>query len=124
MLAESRKNLRQNIYLEEVNGSFCLQMEDKNYDSILIRDVSVSGAGIQLSESLEVGSAVDLVFSTGDWKITAQGWVVWCIVALARNKFGARALEGYRIGIKFNPRNANNNVIFFMASRSMVNPHI
>ncbi len=124
MLAESRETLRQNIHLEEVNGSFHLQAQDKSYDFTLIRDVSVSGVGIQLSEPLEVGAPVDMTFSAGDWKIAVEGRVVWCSVAAARGNPGARPEEAYRIGIKFNPRNANNNVIFFMASRSMVNPHM
>jgi hypothetical protein len=124
MLAESRETIRQNIHLEEVNGTFRLQAKDKSYDSTQIRDVSVSGVGIQLSEPLEVGASVDMTFSAGDWKIAVEGRVVWCSVAVAKGEQGARATEAYRMGIKFNPRNANNNVIFFMASRSMVNPHM
>ena len=124
MLAESRETIRQNIHLEEVNGSFRLEAKNKSYDSTLIRDVSVSGVGIQLSEPLEVGISVDMIFSAGDWKIAVEGRVVWCSVAVAKGEAGGRAPEAYRVGIKFDPRNANNNVIFFMASRSMVNPHI
>lgn len=124
MLAESRETIRQNIHLEEVNGSFRLEAGNKSYDSTLIRDVSVSGVGIQLSEPLEVGTSVDMIFSAGDWKISVEGRVVWCSVAIAQGAGGVRGSEVYRVGIKFDPRNANNNVIFFMASRSMVNPHI
>ncbi len=124
MLAESRETIRQNIHLEEVNGTFRLQAKDKTYDSTLIRDVSVSGVGIQLTEPLEVGTTVEMVFSAGDWKIAVEGRVVWCSVAVARSDVGARPTEAYSMGIKFDPRNTNNNVIFFMASRSLVNPHI
>jgi len=124
MLAESRETIRQNIHLEEVNGTFRLIAKDKTYESTQIQDVSVSGVGIQLAEPLEVGTTVDMIFSAGDWKIAVDGRVVWCSVAVARGQLGARSTEAYRMGIKFNPRNANNNVIFFMASRSMVNPHM
>lgn len=125
MLAESRETIRQNIHLEEVNGTFHLQAKNKSYDSTQVRDVSVSGVGIQLSEPLEVGTTVDMTFKAGDWKIAVEGRVVWCSVAAARGGGpSAKSTEAYRMGIKFNPRNANNNVIFFMASRSMVNPHI
>lgn len=123
MLAESRETIRQNIRLDEVNGSFSLQVKDKSYDPAMIRDVSVSGAGIQLVEPLEVGTSVDMIFSAGDWKIAVEGRVVWCAVAVARDELGAKRTEAYRMGIKFNPRNANNNVIFFMASRSVVHSH-
>jgi hypothetical protein len=124
MLAESRETIRQDIHLEEVNGTFRLQADDKSYDSTVIRDVSVTGVGIQLDEPLAVGTMVEMTFSAGDWKIAVEGRVVWCSVAVARGELGSRPTEAYRMGIKFNPHNANNNVIFFMASRSMVNPHI
>lgn len=124
MLAESRETVRQDIQLEEVNGSFQVEANDKSYTPALIRDVSVSGVGMQLNEPLEVGTSVDLTFSAGDWKISVEGRVVWCSIALIRGDRTAKSTEAYRVGIKFNPRNANNNVIFFMASRSMVNPHM
>ena len=124
MLAESRETIRQNIHLEEVNGSFRLQAQDKSYDFTLIRDVSVSGVGIQLPEPLEVGATVDMIFSAGGWTIAVEGRVIWCSVAVVKDDPGVSPAEAYRMGIKFNPRNANNNVIFFMASRSMVNPHM
>jgi hypothetical protein len=121
--SESRETVRQNIQLEEVNGSFRLSSRNKNYDPAVVRDVSVSGAGIQLPEPLEVGATVDLTFAAGDWRISVEGRVVWCSIANVK-RGDAGMVEAYRMGIKFNPRNANNNVIFFMASRSMVNPHI
>ena len=71
-----------------------------------------------------MGATVDMIFSAGDWKIAVEGRVVWCSVAAGRDELGTGSVEAYRMGIKFNPRNANNNVIFFMASRSMVNPHM
>lgn len=124
MLAESRETIRQDIHLEEVSGSFHLEAKDKRFTPAYIRDVSVSGVGVQLDEPLEVGTNVDLTFSAGDWKISVEGRVVWCSIALTRSDRSAKSAEAYRIGVKFNPRNANNNVIFFMASRSMVNPHM
>ncbi len=124
MLAESRETVRQSINLEEVNGSFRIQTKLKHYDAAVIRDVSVSGAGIELDDPLEVGANIDLTFSAGDWKISVEGRVVWCSMRTARSDSVSHSAESYRIGVKFNPRNANNNVIFFMASRSMVNPHI
>ncbi len=125
MLAESRETVRQAINLEEVNGSFQIETKYKNFDTAVICDVSVSGAGVELVEPLEVGTTIDLTFSAGDWKIRVEGRVVWCSIRNPSKSDGlGRNAERYRVGVKFNPRNANNNVIFFMASRSMVNPHI
>lgn len=124
MLAESRETVRQSINLEEVNGSFRVETKYKAYEAAVICDVSVSGAGIELAEPLDVGMTVDLTFSAGDWKISVEGRVIWCSMRSSRNDGLTHSPETYRMGVKFNPRNSNNNVIFFMASRSMVNPHI
>jgi hypothetical protein len=124
MLAESRETVRQTIKLEEINGAFRLDTKRKQFDTANVCDVSVSGAGVQLNEPIEVGTTVDLTFAAGDWKISVEGRVVWCTMGSVKTNGTARPTETYRMGIKFNPRNANNNVIFFMASRSMVNPHI
>ena len=120
MFAESRGVARQNIQLEEVSGGFTLDAGNKHFDDTLVSDVSVSGAGIELSTPLEVGSEIDLTFKAGDWNISVKGKVMWC--SLDTKSLNTLELENYRVGVKFNPRNANNNVIFFMASRSMVKP--
>jgi len=120
MFAESRGVARQNIQLEEISGAFFLDVGKKHYDDTNVNDVSVSGAGIELSIPLDVGSDVDLTFVAGDWNICVQGKVMWC----SRDVNLPKQMDAdcYRVGVKFNPGNANNNVIFFMASRSMVRP--
>lgn len=120
MFAESRGVARQNIQLEEISGGFYLDAGNKHYDDTFVNDVSVSGAGIELSTPLEVGSDVDLTFTAGDWNISVQGKVIWCSMDTKLQE--TQGSDNYRVGVKFNPRNANNNVIFFMASRSMVRP--
>ena len=123
MLAESRVVSRENIQLEEIIGKFHLDAGEKHFDNTFVNDVSVSGAGIELEAPLEVGSNIDLTFVAGDWNISVQGQVVWCINT--PEKQAQVEEEGhYRVGVKFNPRNTNNNVIFFMASRSMVRPAV
>lgn len=123
MLAESRVVSRENIQLEEILGQFYLDAGDKHFNDTFVNDVSVSGAGIQLPAPLEVGSNIDLTFVAGDWNISVQGKVVWC--SMDSNKKLAEGKDSnFRVGVKFNPRNTNNNVIFFMASRSMVRPAV
>ena len=118
MFTESRASIREKIYLEEIIGSFHVEAGGKHYDTTYVNDVSVSGAGIQLESPLEVGSNVDLTFAAGNWNISVGGKVIWC----NKNDNELKAGDSYRIGVKFNSRNINNNVIFFMASRSMVRP--
>ena len=120
MFAESRGVARQNIQLEEISGGFQLDAGNKHFDDTFVNDVSVSGAGIELSMPLEVGSDIDLTFTAGDWNISVQGKVIWCSMDTKPQK--SLDSDNYRVGVRFNPRNANNNVIFFMASRSMVRP--
>lgn len=129
MSSNSRIVNRENIELEEIVGSFHLDAGDKHFEQTFVNDVSVSGAGIQLSSPLEVGSNIDLTFVAGDWNVSVEAQVVWC--TMHEDQAQARAIadaeanaadSSYRVGVKFNPRNTNNNVIFFMASRSMVRP--
>ena len=122
MFAESRGVARQNIQLEEISGGFELDSGNKHFGDTLVSDVSVSGAGIELPTPLEVGSDVDLTFKAGDWNISVQGKVMWCSLDTKSPNTNTLEIDNYRVGVKFNPRNANNNVIFFMASRSMVRP--
>jgi len=120
MLTELRANVRDNIHLEEINGAFHVDAAGEHFETLFVNDVSVSGAGIQLSAPLEVGSNIDLTFVAGDWSICVDGKVIWCSL-----DSGEHLLEDcYRIGVKFNPQNDHNNVIFFMASRSIVRPEV
>lgn len=116
MIKESRASVRENIHLEEIVGAFHVDAAGKHFETTCVDDVSVSGVGIQLSVPLEVGSNIDLTFVAGDWNISVDGKVIWCSMDTDEVKTG----DSYRIGIKFNPRNTHNNVIFYMASRSMV----
>jgi len=120
MLAESRINARESIHVEEIVGVFHVVSGNKHFETTYVNDVSVSGAGIQLSSPVEVGANIELTFAAGDWKISVEGKVIWC--SLEDNEIVPE--DRYRIGVKFNPRNANNNVIFFMASKSMVRPAV
>ena len=124
MLAESRVVSRENILLEEIIGKFHLDAGERHFDNTFVNDVSVSGAGIELDAPLEVGSNIDLTFVAGDWNISVQGQVVWCSMDSEKKKASIEVDDHYRVGVKFNPRNTNNNVIFFMASRSMVRPAV
>jgi len=120
-VSSSRGGGRQTIQLEEVNGTFELDSEEVHFETTVVNDVSVSGAGIELPVPLEVGSKVDLSFTAGDWKISVEGRVVWCN-AIQVEGIDHTATDFFRMGIKFNPENNNENVMFFMASRAIVNP--
>lgn len=118
---EMREVGRQPIKLEEINGNFVVDSDEVHFDSAIVNDVSVSGAGIELPVPLPVGSQVDLTFTAGDWKISVKGKVMWCVAA-QQPGLANDLIDIFRLGIQFDARNTNNNVVFFMASRSMVNP--
>lgn len=120
-MANVREMGRQEILLEEINGNFELDSEEVHFDAAIVSDISVSGAGIELPVALDVGARVDLTFAAGDWRISVEGRVMWCN-AVTEQSINHEAIDAYRMGIKFNPDNSNDNVIFFMASRSIVNP--
>lgn len=120
--SESRESGRQHIQLEEIIGSFEVDSEEVHFESAIVNDVSVSGAGIELPVALTIGSDVGLTFTAGDWRIGVQGTVMWCDELQQPDLSSAELINTYRMGIKFDPSEANNNVVFFMASRSIVRP--
>jgi len=118
MLTESRATVREKILVEEIAGAFHLDAAGEHFELTQLSDVSVSGVGLVLSTPLQVGSNIDLTFVAGDWSISVDGKVIWCSL----DADDVDSTDTYRLGIKLNPTNSNNNVIFFMASKSMVRP--
>jgi len=116
MLTESRATVREKILVEEIAGAFRLDAAGEHFEFTQLSDVSVSGVGLVLSAPLQVGSNIDLTFVAGDWSIGVDGKVIWCSLDVG----DVDSTDTYRLGIKLNPANSNNNVIFFMASKSMV----
>lgn len=112
---------RQEIQLEEINGNFELDSDEVHFDAAIVNDISVSGAGIELPVALDVGTKVDLIFAAGDWRISVEGRIMWCN-PVTEKSIDQQDIDAYRMGIRFNPEHAHDNVIFFMASRSIVNP--
>lgn len=118
---DSRKTERYMIHLEELAGSFSLFAGEKQFGQMRVHDVSTAGAGVALQQPLAIGTAVKLTFTAGDWAVTVNGSVSWC--QRQSLPIGAAPLsEHFRLGVEFEPRNLERNLIFFHATRSSLKP--
>jgi hypothetical protein len=118
MQGDTRKNRREQIYLEEIDGRFMIESNIGIFPAAEVLNVSISGAGLMLDRPLEINTPVKLTFSVADWNITVDGTVVW-------NKSDwtgeNKDLLNYKTGVRFKNHNLRNNVLFFQASQSVMN---
>ncbi len=114
---DSREYERHTVHLEEIEGAFSLYAGEKQFNSMRINDVSVSGAGVLLSQPLAIGTTVRLTFSAGDWAVSVNGKIVWCRrynLPTGQTKID----DNFRLGVQFANENIESNQIFFHASRT------
>jgi hypothetical protein len=117
----ARHQERHKIHLEELAGSFSLFAGDTQFDYMRVNDISPSGAGLLVSQSLPVGAPVRLTFTAGDWAVAVEGTVVWCRRQML--PLGSSLLqESFRLGVRFQNDGSQRNLMFFHASRSSLKP--
>lgn len=118
---DSRQTERYMIHLEELAGCFSLHAGEKQFAQMRVHDVSTAGAGVSLTQPLAIGTVVKLTFTAGDWEVAVNGSVTWC--RRQSLPIGSSPLnEHFRLGVEFEPRNLERNLIFFHATRSTLKP--
>ncbi len=121
MLRESREYERKPLLTPEEEGVFFIEVDGERYLFDNVKDVSVSGAGIQLSMPLVPTSPVVLGLEQEDCQVRVHAAVVWC-QELAPDE----AIDGYqpqyRMGIRFNPMDLKSSSMLFMALREYIDP--
>ena len=78
MLRESRENERKPLVTPDKEATFFVESDGERYPFDKVKDVSVSGAGIQLTVPLTPTSTIVLGFDQSDYQVRVQGTVVWC----------------------------------------------
>ena len=115
----ARQQERCKIHLEELAGRFSLFAGDTQFDFMRVNDVSPGGAGLLVSQPLAIGTKIRLTFSAGDWHVSVDGDIVWCrrqSLPLGRSELQ----DNFRLGVQFHNQDANNNLMFFNASKSIL----
>jgi len=109
MASEKRKNARSGLSMENQEGQFNIEKDQESFSIKRIRDVSISGVGLEMSRALPVGEQLSLSYNSGDFQLSILGTVIWC---------NPETQSGpYILGIEFNPESRENNALFFLAIR-------
>jgi PilZ domain len=121
MLRESRENERKPLVTPDKEAVFFIESHGTRYPFDKVKDVSVSGAGIQLPVALAPSSSITLGFDQEDYQVRVQGTVVWCQI-LEEECANEPARRCYRMGVRFNPLDMKNSSMLFLALREFIDP--
>lgn len=109
MSDERRRNTRSGLKIEDQHNLFFLKTQGDVHPITLVRDVSVSGVGLEMNQPFQPGEAVSLKYDADDFELTITGTIIWC----QRIEQNGR----YNLGIEFDRQNGENNALFFLALR-------
>ena len=121
MLRESREHERKPLLPPEQNGVFFIEVNGERHLFDTVKDVSVSGAGVQLAVPLVPTSPVVLGFDQEDYQVRVQATVIWCQELEEHDEIDNRQSK-YRLGIRFNPVDLKNSSLLFLALREFIDP--
>ncbi|MBI5450657.1 MAG: PilZ domain-containing protein [Gammaproteobacteria bacterium] len=110
--ADQRQSARHGVQIDGREHLFTMSAGQQDFPITAIRDVSVSGAGLEMDQPLKQGTAVVLHYTEGDFKLDIDGTVMWCTSTAARSKFA--------LGIEFSRSNGSSNSFFFLAMRKFL----
>jgi hypothetical protein len=107
---DQRRDVRSGITVTEPQNSFSLRSDAGVHSISAMRDVSISGVGIEIRRdgALRPGTKIMLEYTEQDFALVIDGTVMWC------NPTGNDRLM---MGVKFEPRNQRDNCLFFLALR-------
>jgi len=118
MTFEDRKHQRTPIESECTDDCFHIEVYNRMYVLDRVHDVSISGTGIQISNEIDPGTPVKLVFRTNKYSISVNGTAVWCN-SIPLGMEATSPNKGYRTGIQFDPKDRN-CTLFFMALKDFI----
>ena len=121
MLRESREYERKPLLTPENEAAFFIEVEGERHFFDTVKDVSVSGAGVQLPVALIPTSTVVLGFDQEDYQLRVKASVVWC-QAIEEDDTLNDQQQNYRIGIRFNPLDLKSSSMLFLALREFIDP--
>ena len=104
---EKRQENRANVTLDGNNNQFYVEFAGHTLPIANIRDVSVSGVGLQLDEIIAQGETIELGYNSADLNLKVKGNVIWCDAH-------ERPVS---VGVEFTHDTPHENMLFFMAMR-------
>ncbi|HHM05229.1 MAG TPA: PilZ domain-containing protein [Gammaproteobacteria bacterium] len=113
MVENQRRHDRHTLRTEEIEGRFKLNVAGEWHPLMRINDVSVSGMGLYFAAPLEAGTPVKVSYEADDMHVMVSATVVWH----SPDDTAEDGVPSYRLGLQFNPLDADTNVLMFMALR-------
>lgn len=110
---DQRRNTRSGLTIGDHQNHFFLRCGEQVHEIEYVRDVSISGVGLELQQPLPAGNQVALKYESDDFQLTINGTVKWC----DRSDRGDGCCS---IGIEFDPQDYENNSLFFLALRKFL----
>lgn len=117
-MAKQSTSSNSGINVRDIGSHFQMQYEDVVYDPILITTVSINSVEIEFHQAASLGATVQLGLIAGDWELKVHGTVVACSIDMQEPD--PQAAKSYCVRIQFDPANTHNNVLFFMAVRTLI----
>ncbi len=104
---EMRQDTRAQVSLEGQNNQFFVEVAGQTAPIANIRDVSISGVGLQLDHIIAEGETVQLGYNSDDLTLKVKGQVIWCDAHQ----------QPASIGVEFTNETPHENMLFFLAMR-------
>lgn len=115
MSQDRRRHERRIIRIPNNEAFFRLHVHDKWHPINNVHDASISGIGIWFAEAVSGGTPVKILFVSRDFEIVLSARVCWC---QSGDQDGAlTGGDTHRLGIEFDPKRLEDNVLMFMALR-------
>ncbi len=109
MTGEKRKYPRKLFRPDDHDFSFYLQDKGGSYEISNVQDVSISGVGVGIPRSFNIGQKVSLQYDSEDYHLTIDGTIVWCD--------GSVNSGSCRLGVEFDADSQEDNTLFLLAVR-------
>lgn len=109
--SDQRQSGRIGINVEGHHNDFFIESDGQKHAISNIRDVSISGVGLELQQTHHKGDSVSLIYDSDDLQLTIQGTVMWS---------ETQANGQTAMGIQFDTHNGDDNTLFFMAMRKFL----
>lgn len=121
MLREGREHERKPLLTWDADGIFFIEVNGERHLFDTVKDISVSGAGIQLPVPLSPATPVALGFEQDESQLQVQATVVWCqAVNIGPNS--DETSHHFCMGIRFNPMDVKNSSMLFTVLREFIEP--
>ena len=105
--SDQRQETRVNVALRGQTNEFSIEFGGQTLAITNIRDVSISGVGLELEQIIAKGETITLTYQSDDLTLKIQGHVAWCDANSSP----------ICIGVEFSREEPRDNMLFFMAMR-------